>query len=339
MKKDKSVYIIYLSLSLVLLSYFIISPKTAIFYAKNGIILCGNVIIPSLFPVNFCVIFIMKLIGNFNFKSDSIKNNLLFLFSLIGGYPTGAKLINEEYKQGNISRHNARIMQYYSANGGIGFIISAVGYGIYGSKKLGYLLFLSHSVSSLILGILLKRFLKKEKSAKDTAKAENIADIFVLSASEASNAILSICSFVIFFSVINGFLSKTKYLKYLCYVTEITSALNLTKNIYFTAFLLGFCGISIWCQIIAVSKDVGIDFIKFFFSRLFCGGLSAILIYIFLKIFRESTDVFSNNVSFVGEAVKERLSVSVALGIMAVLLIISLEGKKRGGNLRYDLLK
>ena len=31
--------------------------------------------------------------------------------------------------------------------------------------------------------------------------------------------------------------------------------------------------------------------------------------------------------------------ITVALGIMAVLLIISLEGKKRGGNLRYDLLK
>ena len=127
-----------------LLTFMLVTkPKTAVGGAENALFLCGSVIIPSLFPINFCVIFIMRLIKNFDFNSEKSGKVLIFLFSLIGGYPTGAKLINEEYKRGFLSRKNARIMQLFSANGGMGFIISAVGYGIYGSKKAGYLLFLS----------------------------------------------------------------------------------------------------------------------------------------------------------------------------------------------------
>ena len=339
MKSKKAAYVIYLLISLVLIILLVTEPKTAVFYAKSGLFICGSVIIPSLFPINFCVIFIMRILGNFDLKSCKAKRLILFLFSLIGGYPTGAKLINEEYKHGFISRKNARIMQCYSANGGMGFIISAVGYGIYGSKKIGYLLFLAHSLSSVLLFLLLKRFLSNCEKQTEKAKSENIADMFVISASEASNAILSICSFVIFFSVINGFLSGSEFLKYLCFATEITSALTLTKNIYLTAFLLSFGGISIWCQIIAVSKDAGVNLLRFILARILCGGFSAGLIHLFLRIFKVETDVFSNNVSFVGETAIGGISLTVALCIMALLFIISLEGKKRGGNFRYDLLK
>ena len=78
---------------------------------------------------------------------------------------------------------------------------------------------------------------------------------------------------------------------------------------------------------------------RFILARVFCGGFSAGLMYLFLKIFKVKTDVFSNNVSFVSEAAIKGFSLSISLLAMALLFIISLEGKKRGGNFRYDLLK
>ncbi|MCQ2455675.1 MAG: hypothetical protein MJ090_06030 [Clostridia bacterium] len=330
---------LFLIFSFICLILFAAFPKIAVSSAEKGLLLCGNVIIPSLFPINFCAVLIMKIFSEFDFRSFFLKKAVIFILSMLGGYPTGAKLLEEEYKSGNISKKLCNTMLLYSVNGGVGFIISAVGYGIFGSVKIGCFFFLSQFLSSLFLALILNRFSKNEKPVIRKTRTQNPADVFVLSVSETANTVLSVCSYVLIFSVINGFLLKSKILRYLCFFTEITSALSLTKNIYLTAFLLSFGGISILCQILSNAKDLEINIKNLIISRIVCGLLSSGFMFVFLKVFCPSAEVFSNNIYFVSKAIVSKPSVTLSLLMMIILLIISLEGKKIGGNLKFDLLK
>ena len=91
------VFIIFIFMILIILN-----PQNSAQGAVNGLLLCGNVIIPSLFPFAVCISFLMnsgivlvlkpfnrifiKIFG-MNFEMFS-----LFLLSFLGGYPIGAKL-------------------------------------------------------------------------------------------------------------------------------------------------------------------------------------------------------------------------------------------------------
>lgn len=77
-------------------------PSTAAKGISNAIIVCTDVVIPSLFPFTACILFLMRCgIGDFLKKLESISLKIfhqnidmltVMLFSLIGGYPVGAKL-------------------------------------------------------------------------------------------------------------------------------------------------------------------------------------------------------------------------------------------------------
>ena len=95
----------------------IIKPEPCTDGAAKGLLLAGRVIIPSLFPFTACVLFIMKSGGLniFGFAAPFTKRVFhisaelfsLMLLSLIGGYPVGAKLLNEAVKSGKVSEENA----------------------------------------------------------------------------------------------------------------------------------------------------------------------------------------------------------------------------------------
>ena len=137
----------------------ITNPKVCTEGAVKGLLLSGRVIIPSLFPFTACVLFIMKSGGLslLDFANPFTKRVFrlspqqfsLMLLSFIGGYPVGGKLLNEAVKSGKISKENAGIMLNYCVNAGPAFIVLAVGGGILGSKKIGYLLLLAHIICCL----------------------------------------------------------------------------------------------------------------------------------------------------------------------------------------------
>ena len=83
----------------------IIAPDICINGAMKGLLICGNVIIPSIFPFSACVLFIMKTDCLLKLKIIKPIARTLFnqteemfcvmLFSMLGGYPVGARLINQ----------------------------------------------------------------------------------------------------------------------------------------------------------------------------------------------------------------------------------------------------
>ena len=244
---------------LIFVVLILLKPQTCINSVISGLILCGRVIIPALYPFTFCVLFILKS-GTLE-KLKLPEPVCIFLLSLIGGYPLGAKMLNES----QISPKNASLMLNYCVNAGPAFIILSVGNGVFHSQKIGILLYFAHLLPSVIMAFFFRKKLKFPTESK-ARKRPNIINNFVLSASESASALISICSFVILFSVICEYIKLLPALTPLTLFLEVSNGIVTSRNIYLISFLLGFGGICIWAQVFSLSKKLRCNYFSLFYA-------------------------------------------------------------------------
>ncbi len=333
----KGIYFISIFIISILLCLMIINPNVCKNGALYGLLLSSKVIIPSIFPFSVLVLFILK--SNILEKLQLPKSLCIFLLSLIGGYPIGAKVLNESVEIKKLDKETAQNMLNYSVNAGPAFIILAVGCGLLNSKKLGYILFISHILASIVLKIISKKPIECRNKSKDSF---DIIDNFVLSVSHSSSATLSICSFVILFSVIlnyiNHYSESLPILRYISPILEVTNGTSQTKNILFISFLLGFSGVCVWFQVFGMVKNFKINYVKFILFRVLHGILSSGFTYILIKIFKVSLPTLSNGIDVNYNFTNYTPQVAFSLIIMGIIFIISLNTKNYAGNLLEDLV-
>lgn len=346
----KGVKAVPLLLSAVFLGLVILNPRLCTRGAVDGILLAGRVIIPSLFPFTACVLFIMRSGGEnlFSFAKPFTKRVLhispdlfsVMLLSLIGGYPVGAKLLNEAVKSGRISAENAGIMLNYCVNAGPAFVVLAVGEGIIGSKAVGYIMLCAHIISSLILSVAFGFFIKEEKEKPPVKTAAlGTAENFTASVSDAASAVFSVCAYVVLFSAITKYVGfyadKIPALKYVLPLLEVTNAVSKTRNIILISFLLGFAGLSIWCQILSVGRLIKLNLAVFALSRVLHGVISAALCALLLKIFGIAV---CTSAKIVYSPAYGGAALSLSMASMVIILLISLFSEKRTGNIVKDIV-
>lgn len=325
----------------------IIFPSDAKEGVIKGIVLCGKTVIPSLFPFTVCVLFlqnaaffrILKPIspvtkGVLGLNASAFA---LWLMSTIGGYPIGAKLINDGVKNGEITKGEANKLLCFCVNAGPAFIITAVGQGRFLSQKIGVVLLISHISASLVL-MLLSRIIFGGVVAKTGKKYTlSFADNFVKSTADASSSVMSISGFVILFSAITELLAKSERLNTLIILAEVTGGVARCNNIYTVSFLLGFSGLCIWCQILAITNEYKINLPRFIFSRILHGALSMGFTRLIIKAFGISVPTFSfGGVS--GEMFISTPQIAASLLIMAIVFIISITAKNFAGKITEDIV-
>lgn len=307
------------------------APKVCSQGAKYGLIICARVLIPSLFPFAVPVLF---LINTELFNNSKHKLDLVYFLSLLGGYPIGAKIIAEISSKRIISKDTASKMIIYCINAGPAFIVLAVGKGILNNIKIGYILLFSHIISSVILWLILRpKTIIKGSYNKSVSPTENL----VQSIYNASNATISICAFVVFFSVINEYLRMFGAQKLLL-ITEVTTASTTTDNIFIISFLLGFAGISIWAQIFHILECIPVSLIKFLSVRIIHGVLSATITYLVCKYLKIGIKTLSNGIVFKQATLFSDTVLSISIFIMAILLVINIKSKKYCGNIIKDMI-
>lgn len=337
-----------LALSLLL----VLKPELGRDGCIRGLLLCGRVLIPSLFAFTVCVLYIAKcgILNRLKFLNRAAKRLFglnsaglsVMLLSFIGGYPVGARLLNSYCENGQCDSEKAGVMLNCCINAGPAFVISAVGSGILSSKRVGIMLFACHIIASLIICFIL-RFIYGEFDIKGTSEEKRIApaDNFVLSVSQAAETTLSICFFVILFSVINAYMSHYTELfpplGALGGILEVTNGVAGTKSIYVIAFLLGFSGICVWCQIIAVSGNIKIRLYRLALFRLLHGIFSAILMHLALRLCGTALPAISAG-GFKGKILYSDASLGAAMLIMGIIFIISLTTKKYAGKILEDVV-
>lgn len=290
--------------------------------AAEGINLCFSVLLPSLFPF-FVVSALAVDTGLASLAGRALERPMRFLFNvpgacasafalgLIGGYPVGAKTAIELYQKGLCTRTQAQRLLAFCNNSGPAFILGAVG-GIFGGAA-GLLLYGSHIMASVTVGVLLRRWGEAKgsppippQSMKKTAfssKPLRFMPAFTGAITRAFSSMLNICAFVIFFSVSIRLLCSTGILPGIArgiasllqidkgFMEKLLSgALELTGGIYglletgaslnaklaAAAFMLGWAGVSVHCQVLNFIGESGLSCAPYLVGKLLHGWFSAL---------------------------------------------------------------
>ena len=142
-------------------------PQESMAAARDGLALCGNVIIPSLFPF-FVLSSLVVELGMSRYLGRLLEGVMAPLFRVggacssalalgfVGGYPVGARTAIALYENGQCSKTEAERLLAFCNNSGPAFILGVVGTGIFASSRAGLLLYLAHIAASLCVGLLFR---------------------------------------------------------------------------------------------------------------------------------------------------------------------------------------
>ena len=217
-----------------------------------------------------------------------------FLSGLVCGFPIGVKAASELYHANKISKDEFEHLCGFVNNPSVAFIISGVGVGIFGNISLGIMLYISVVLSSIAVGILFRS--RKTVHANSTHILRQSFDL-VNSIKAAGLTSIAVASYIIFFSGIIGmcssFVHNEAILGLISSILEVGSATKLIGSaaglspflrLIFSAFALGFSGLSVHLQALSffpVNASKG----KYFIMKLLQGMISALFMAVQALIF------------------------------------------------------
>ena len=294
-------------------------PEQAMGAMRDGIKLCGNVILPSLFPF-FVLSSLVVELGMSRYLGKLLEPVMAPLFRVngncaaalalgfVGGYPVGAQTAIQIYENGQCSRTEAERMLAFCNNSGPAFILGVVGAGVFGSGAAGLLLYLTHLLASLLVGMLFRFYRPGEgpqtrRGRGPQFQAASFSKSFTKSVTGALRSTLNICAFILFFTVFLRILAHAGVLtgaarllaslltplgmdqtwaeRLLTGLVEVSSGVSsltdgtLSGRLSMAAFMLGWAGVSVHCQVMAFLGDSGLSIRTYVLGKLLHGALSA----------------------------------------------------------------
>ncbi|MDR0813997.1 MAG: sporulation protein [Oscillospiraceae bacterium] len=310
----------------------IVYPKQSVDAAKSGVELCWNVIVPSLFPFFVLSALIIStgvadLLGRFCEKimrplfNVSGASSAAFVLGFIGGYPVGAKTVITLYNGRKCTKQEAERLLSFCNNSGPAFIFGVVGAGIFSSGQIGLLLYLVHTVSSLLIGVCFRFWGRGREDYREYRVREKaltgrqrFIPAFIDAIKTSFSQTLSICGFVIFFTVLIKMLVVTGAIpkiadvigtifgplglsadwseKLLTGIIEISSGVwtlkdataSISSSVAMAAFMLGWAGLSVHMQVLSFIGESGLSVRTYIIGKVSQGVLSAAFIWILTRV-------------------------------------------------------
>ncbi|MBE6813183.1 MAG: hypothetical protein E7523_09940 [Ruminococcaceae bacterium] len=208
------------------------------------------------------------------------------IFGLTGGYLTGCKTALALYDNGQITKKEAQKLCCFCFSPGLAFAIGAVGNGLFGNNKIGFLLFSCCTLSAILLGLFPK---KDEDPRLSTPVIKNnipLSHIFTLSVSKGAQACLQLTAWMAIFASLQAILFAvlpTRAHAGLSLLFEVTTgAVQCVKraDLPLCGAVLGFGGLCIFFQLLPDLQKAGLSAVRFLRFRL----LQAVLSMVFCKI-------------------------------------------------------
>ena len=260
--------------------------------AAAGIRLCLNTVIPSLFPFLILSGRILgvgiperwlRLPGKAFERAFHIRGSALpaLLIGLFGGCPLGAEAAAEAYRRGCCSREEAGRLLIFSNNCSPGFLLGFVGTQVFGVREAILLLVLQWTVS-LWLGLLLGAGKAASAAGGETEERQRTSPAGLVASAVLGGArsMLSICAYVVFFSVCCAFLPENALLRGLA---ELTGGLALCPEkgasaLAEAAFLVGWGGLSVAFQVYSAAEKARLPTRLYLPLRLLHGAVMALCV-------------------------------------------------------------
>ncbi len=362
----------------------VLLPSQMVEAAKGGVELCFNVLIPSLFP--FFVISSLTVELGLADRLGRLASPLMeplfnvgggcapaLILGFIGGYPVGARTVINLYESKKCSKREAERMLAFCNNSGPAFIFGVVGAGIFSSSAVGLILYTTHLLASILVGLIFRHHGGRggiTKPVRTEAAHTPFPAAFVRSVSSSFQSCLGICGFVIFFTVLLKLLFLSGIMDavssalgavfglfgldeswaslLLTGLLELTSGVwslrevsgSLGASIAMAAFMLGWAGLSVHCQVLSFLNETGLSARTYLFGKLLHGLLSACLAGMAASFISVDTPLGAYLAAEVGNlagldfASALRGSAVLSAGVLAIFLLASaislkISGKKR----------
>ena len=144
----------------------LLSPQVSVAAARKGMELWWNTVVPSLLPF-FIFTDMLMAAGIHRTIGRELKRPVSFLLgvpgeaafvfvsSILSGYPTGARLTAELRRSGSITQDQARDILNFCSTSGPLFIVGAVGTGMLGDCRAGYIILAAHCTGAIVTGMIM----------------------------------------------------------------------------------------------------------------------------------------------------------------------------------------
>lgn len=252
----------------------ILDAKTAVVAAQEGIQLCIRTVIPSLFPffvlsgiINACLfgqrISLLRPLGRLCRLPTGCES--LFLLGFISGYPVGAQMVTQSWREGKLSLSTAKRMLGFCNNAGPAFVFGMLS-PLFENSGTVWLLWGVHILSGLITGWVLPG---NDPGSCEVAPGTPVT--LMESMRNAIKAMVSVCGWVVAFHVILGFCNRwffwllpTHIQVLLSGVLELSNGCVLLQRLpqagmrfIVAAVLLSFGGVCVGMQTLSVTEGLG----------------------------------------------------------------------------------
>lgn len=255
--------VFFIALILGFLSLILLFPEGVKSGVDTSLSLCAHSLLPSLFP--------FMVMSNFIVKSGILPPSP-FILGAVGGYPLGAQVVCDLYKNARITKRDAETSLCYASLPSPGFILGAIG-ALYGFKKAVFLLFFN-----IFTAWLIKRISPENKAGK--AAPSPFSSSFVSAVKDGFFSFLAVCAFVIFFTVLSEVLGCLWNIPvFLRGFLEMSSGVFLRPSFPLAAFFCSFGGVCVHFQTLSLCAEAGIPCKKHFYTKIIQGILAAIFAY------------------------------------------------------------
>ncbi len=324
-----------------------------------------EIIIPSLFPYIVLSSFIIRsgaghIIGKLFLPITRYLFNLpecagsAVILSFIGGFPVGAKCVSLLYREKKITVAEAERMMKFCVCSGPAFMITAIGTVMLNSVQAGWILYISQILSCVLIGTILgtvERLQNHSVCGKDSKMNQqnkiSVITYLIEASSDGANSVISMTALILMFSLLGNVIQCSGLSEMLTFildkiginsrissiivpmVLEVTGGCSAIREaslpIWFFSLCVGFGGMCVHFQIFELIKGIPVRRSVYLLFRLINAVTSAFITYLICLIYRPTAGVFA-----VGGGDEAHISAatymgSLALIVMSVLFVLTLQ--------------
>jgi len=285
----------------------------------DSIMLCLNTVVPSLFAFLALSAFIMS--------SGLVKGEpALFILSVTGGYPVGAKLLFDKVTRDPTYKSRAQIMLMYCFCPSPVFLIALTRFGIYIWLSNVLACFIFAVAANAVNTMVFKSKPAPELKQPDSPQVSVDVRSFVNAVTSAGSALYKICIMVVAFSVITRLLQLSGVTNSIFHsLIEITNVAKVSAAPALIAALTSMGGVCIMFQTAALTAG-RLNLRKFILARIPIAALSAGICHLIIGVVgltdSDSVYISANTVQTLRVQVSSGGSVIASLCLLVMTLLL-----------------
>lgn len=218
--------ITFLIFFLMVLGFLLLCPQTAFTYAKTGLMLWFYTLLPSLLPFLILSSLLLKTryMDRFIHVSEALWQKIFSLspqgayalfLGIFCGYPMGAKITADLYREQRISKKEASYLLTFANHPGPAFLSAFLCVGIFQKPELVFPTYGIIYTSSFLCSLCTRHFFHSHTNLadniphkKEISMPHNFGEILDISIMNAFETITRLGGYIILFSILQGIFSQ-----------------------------------------------------------------------------------------------------------------------------------